>query len=201
MSDLSQFLSTHVWPWLAANAANVISGLAVMVSLQSYRLSRKNIVAQEDATKPDVTATVKPLEKHPGWLEVRLAILNHLPNDMEISEVRMKWPLSAVGMSEYAAKIASGSYGRELPPMMPSEKSARRFEIGQQLGPRGTTRMPRDFNPAAREYITIYVRAQRSGLASSLRFSIYFSLRKTDVRRSKRIVSKQRIALPPGQTR
>ncbi len=177
----------------------MISAMALALSLLSYRLSRKNMLNQEDATRPDVTASAKPLENNPGWIEVRLKVVNQMPSDLDASEVHLRWPLNAVGIGEYAAKTSSDVYGPKLPPVMPAETASRRFEIRQQIGPAGTARLPNNFNSAGREYITFYVRARRSVFAHSLRFSISFSLRKTDVRRFKRIVSKQRIMLPPKQ--
>jgi hypothetical protein len=182
-----------------ATAANVFAGVALLISILSYRLSRKTALAREDAERPDVHAIAAALAKHPGWVAVRLKITNHLPNDLELSEIRLRWPARALGIAESAALVASPSYGRELPKEIPINLAARRFSVARPLGPRGATRGQSGINPAATEWTTIYVRAERSTFARNLHFSIVFSLRKTDVRRFKRIVSKQRIELPMKQ--
>lgn len=181
-------------------AANVFSCLAVLIATLSYRLSRKNALAAEDAKRPDVhIATITALPNHPGWISVLMKITNHLPSALEVSEVRLKWPLRAIGITEPAALVITKDYSQGLPPVLPADKATRRLKIVRMLGPSGTGRIGLQSDPGGTEWIMIYVRAERSAFAHNLRFSVSFSLRKSDVRRFKRIVSNQRIELPRKQ--
>jgi hypothetical protein len=182
-----------------AIGANVLSALALLISLASYKLSKSAAESAADATQPDVLATCAQVEGHSGWISINLKITNHLPNDLEFTSVKLIWPLPAVGLTQHQASDF-GIYGEmNLKEKMPTQLARRNVETGDMLAPAGTaSTIPHDARGTI--WVSIYVKAQPGWLSNTLRFDAVFSLRKTDVRRFKRIVIPQRIKLPSRQT-
>jgi hypothetical protein len=179
-------------------AANILSGIALLVALASYRLARKTARDASEASQPDVHTTISNVKSKPGWLFVYLKVTNHFPNDLEISEVRILLPLRAVGLTQQQASTNRLTGEQNLLSEMPLHLAKRRVALGIKLAPAGKGGV-RPIHNQDTGWFGVYVKAQPSFICSRLRFGVVFLLRKTDVRRFKRIVIPQSIKLPSRQ--
>jgi hypothetical protein len=199
--ELLAFAKETVWPWLRPEVtSNLIALFAIIFAALSYRLSKSNAKALDEARMPEVITTASAIQEHQGWIRLQLMMRNHLPNYLDAGEIRIQWPLRAVGMIEREAMVESDKIGgRKLAAEIPRDKAKRRFSLGVKLAPVGTVRSQFGLSPGSTEYVGVYVFVGSSPWSRSLRFAISFSLRKTDVRLFRRIVIKQRIELPKRQ--
>ena len=183
----------------AALVANVISFLAIVIAILSYRQSRRAEINSRKERLPDIAAKAYPVKDQPGWFCINLMIDNKFATTLYVTEIRLKTPRRARGLSSHAAMTSAG-HERTLRAPLPVSESTRIIPLDLRLDPAGTDRHPHGLNPGARIWANVYVRVDESSLPCSLYFQLFSSIRISDVRRSDRQVSHQRIMLPQRQT-
>jgi len=186
------------WPeYDPAVAANVISVLAFIIAGASYRLTRKAEIGKKEALLPDVSATATAVTGRDGWYSIRLAIKNNFATELYVTDVNLRKSAGVVGVNETDATENDNHGSRRLKAVFPIEICKRVIDIGRRVAAAGTERHPFGLNPGDKVWLTFYA---LGGSRESLEFDVNFSLRETDIRRSDRHVSHQKVRLPAKQT-
>jgi hypothetical protein len=173
--------------------ANVLSVVALIFSMLSYRLSKKNSAARIDAMLPDVQSTIHVVRNRPGWYEIRIQAKNNSASDAILTEAILRQPRKAVGLSSKDALTAGAPGESVLKADLDVASPTRIIQLGYPIGPKGSIAHPHGLRAGERQWLNFYVRVEPS---SELLFEVLFSWRSTDVRRSSRHVSKQKVKVP-----
>jgi len=177
-----------------AIAANIVSVIALLFAWLSYRLSRKTTIARTAASLPDVASSIAAVKGQPGWYNLRIEVKNNSSSDMTIE--RATFLRGAGGISTFDATLDDEIGSRSLKPDLNAVQTRKTIEFGYRVGPKGSNAHPHGLRAGERNWIDFYVKSEAS---SAVAFDLEFSWRSTDVRRSSRHVSRQRVIVPARQ--
>jgi hypothetical protein len=176
-----------------AVAANIIAAISLAVSAFTlYRMWRTDR-AEAVADHPDVLANVAFVKEQKGWLHVHMKVTNNFDTDLELTEVSID---NARALTvEQTRDRTKPAYDPVQLAVFPVEDARKVVPFRRTLTRAGTPTPQFPAHCGATIWTDFFVFLGAKS-PNHLRFSVLFTLRRTDARRRKLIVVKQTMKLP-----